>query len=95
MTGSDSADKARKQVVDLTNEICGALTHKKQVKLFKDGTDVTSQIDVATIPGAVAETRGPEGRGFDRSLGITLDDLNELVAELLQQAHTTRKARSD
>jgi hypothetical protein len=94
-TGSESASKAKAQLTDLNSDIRKALSNNKQVKLFKDGDDITSQIDVASIPRSPAETRGPEGRGFDRSLGITLDDLDKLVTELLQHAHAMRKGSSD
>jgi hypothetical protein len=94
-TGSDSANKAKTQLTELNSDIRKALSNNKQVKLFKDGADVTSQIDVASIPNATAETRGPEGHGFDRSLGITLDDLKELVSELLRHGYARGKESHD
>ena len=90
-TGGETADKAKTQLTDLTRDVREALASDKQVKLFKDGAEITPQIDVASIPGATAETRGPEGRGFDRSLGITLDDLNKLITDLLQHARAMEK----
>lgn len=90
-TGRESANKAKTQLTELNSEIRKALAANKQVKLFKGGVDVTSQIDVASIPGATAETRGPDGRGFDRGLGITLDDLNQLVTELIQHVRAKEK----
>ena len=44
-----------------------------------------AQIDLASDATASKSTRGPAGKGFDKSLGVSASDLEALCKELLDQ----------
>ncbi|MDQ3153566.1 MAG: hypothetical protein M3R63_18240 [Actinomycetota bacterium] len=54
-----------------------------KIRLEAQGKDITGEIDMASDAGATKATRGPAGKGFDESLGVTANDLEVLVKELL------------
>ncbi|HEY0193445.1 MAG TPA: hypothetical protein VGC42_20150, partial [Kofleriaceae bacterium] len=50
------------------------------------GRDITPELDLASDELSTKATRGPEGKGFDKSLGISALDLEGLCKELLAEA---------
>jgi hypothetical protein len=47
--------------------------------------DITAKIDLASDAAASKSTRGPAGKGFDKSLGATASDLEALCKDLLDK----------
>jgi hypothetical protein len=63
----------------------------KKIRLFSGDRDITDQIDLASVDQSSQATRGPAGKkGFDKSLGITADDLRVLMNELTREAVAAR-----
>ena len=53
------------------------------VVLITGGKDITGEFDLGSIKDSTSATRGPEGKGFDESLGVSAKDLDRLANELL------------
>jgi hypothetical protein len=48
--------------------------------------DITSDFDLSSLERKNMKTRGPEGKGFDESLGMSPADLDTMVANLMGTA---------
>jgi hypothetical protein len=80
----DQPTKAKTQLETGANALAGAARGERGVRLVLDDIDITDTIDLSTVADSTAATRGPAGKGFDRSLGITADDLLNLVEDLVE-----------
>lgn len=80
----DQPIKAKKQLETGANALAGAARGERGVRLVLNDVDITDTIDLSTVAESTAATRGPAGKGFDRSLGITADDLLNLVEGLVE-----------
>jgi hypothetical protein len=89
--GRDTNADARGQLDDQTNLLHEAATGKKTIRLEASGRDITAEIDLASDAAASKSTRGPAGKGFDKSLGISASDLEGLCKDLLDKNSTVRK----
>lgn len=63
-----------------------ATAGKKVLRLKVGDRDITSEIDLGSDAMARKSTRGPAGKGFDQSLGISARDLEALCKDLLFKA---------
>jgi hypothetical protein len=52
---------------------------------------VTGDFDLKSLDRANMKTRGPEGRGFDESLGMSQEDLDTMVTKILESAAGPQK----
>lgn len=82
----DTNADARKQLDEQSGLFRDAVVGKRQVRLEVGGADITGQIDLASDAVARKSTRGPAGKGFDKSLGLAAADLEALCKELLANA---------
>jgi hypothetical protein len=87
----DTNADARGQLDDQTRLLSEATAGKKIVRLEVRNHDITSEIDLESDATASKSTRGPAGKGFDRSLGISASDLEALCKELLANAASAEK----
>lgn len=55
----------------------------KKIRLEIAGHDISDDIDLASDVDASKTTRGPAGKGFENSLGVTATDLEVLCKDLL------------
>lgn len=85
---ADSPTKAKAQVTKLTGaltELSGGSTELRVFEL-KDshtvGSDWTWQLDLSAVDSITNRTRGPEGKGFDTSLGYDAEVLLELAKSI-------------
>jgi hypothetical protein len=53
------------------------------------GTDITGKFDAGSASSAEALTRGPEGKKFDKSLGLTAEQINALIDQILGEKGST------
>jgi hypothetical protein len=81
--GRDTNADARAQLDDQTSLLRDAAAGKKIIRLEVGDRDITADIDLASDAIASKSTRGPAGKGFDKSLGITANDLEALCKDLL------------
>ena len=89
--GRDTNADARGQLDDQTNLLHEAATGKKTIRLEVSGRDITGDIDLASDAVANKSTRGPVGKGFDKSLGVSASDLEALCKDLLDKSGTAGK----
>jgi hypothetical protein len=79
----DTNADARKQIAEQAGLLRDAAAGNKAIRLEVGGNDITGQIDLASDAAASKSTRGPAGKGFDKSLGVSATDLESLCKELL------------
>lgn len=79
----DSHSDARDQITAQTKLLHEAATSRTTIRLEVAGRDITSELDIASDATAKKTTRGPAGKGFNKSLGVTGSNLEALVKELL------------
>lgn len=86
-TGSrDTNADARGQLDDQTSLLRDAAAGKKTIRLEVGDRDITAEIDLASDVAANKSTRGPAGKSFDKSLGVTASDLEALCKDLLDKS---------
>jgi hypothetical protein len=82
----DTNARARAQLDDQTSLLRDAAAGKKAIRLEVGGRDITGEIDLASDATAKKSTRGPAGKGFDQSLGVSASDLEKMCKDLLAEA---------
>ena len=90
--GRDSNASARAQLDGQTGLLLAGATGTKSIRLEVAATDITGEIDLASDAAASKSTRGPAGKGFDKSLGISAADLEALCRQLVAEAIAAGKA---
>ena len=83
--GRDTNADARGQLDEQTGLLRDAATGKKTIRIEISGRDITAEIDLASDAAASKATRGPAGKGFDKSLGVSASDLEALCKDLLER----------
>jgi hypothetical protein len=89
--GRDTDADARRQLHDQTSLLRDAVAGKKVIRLEVGDRDITAEIDLASDATASKSTRGPAGKGFDKSLGVTAGDLEALCKDLLARSAAAGK----
>lgn len=79
----DTNASARAQLHNQTGLLRDGAAGKKAIRLEVGGRDITSEIDLGSDAAATKSTRGPAGKGFDKSLGVSASDLEALCKDLL------------
>jgi hypothetical protein len=99
----DSAAEARDQLATQKRRLAGDLTGGTSLMLEHNGKDITSDIDLGSDASATMTARGPAGKdGFSgtqggikgASSGITAQDLEALVKDLIKVEQDARAAAS-
>lgn len=85
----DTNADARGQLDDQAGLLREAAANTKLVRLEVGDRDITAEIDLASDAAASKSTRGPAGKGFDKSLGVTASDLEALCEDLLDKSVAT------
>ena len=86
-TGSrDTNSDAQAQLSDQTTLLSDGAAGKKAVRLEAGGRDITDMIDLGSDVSARRSTRGPAGKGFDETLGVSATDLEKMCKQLLAEA---------
>jgi hypothetical protein len=85
--GGETHDGARSQQDAAFDAVREAARGGRKVMLLEGSKgawkDVTGDFDLSSLARENMKTRGPEGRGFDESLGMSPDDLDAMVANLI------------
>jgi len=81
--GRDTNADARGQLDAQTSLLRDAAAGKKAIRLEVGGRDITGEIDLESDAAANKSTRGPAGKGFDTSLGVSASDLEAMCKDLL------------
>jgi hypothetical protein len=89
--GRDTNADARGQLDDQTSLLRDAAAGKKIIRFEVGDRDITVDIDLASDAAASKSTRGPAGKGFDKSLGVTAGDLEALCKDLLAKSAAAGK----
>ncbi len=89
--GRDTNADARGQIDDQTALLGDAAAGKKTIRLEIGDRDITAEIDLTSDAAASKSTRGPAGKGFDKSLGVSASDLEALCQDLLDNGVTAAK----
>ncbi|MCG8422160.1 MAG: hypothetical protein MJE77_29915 [Proteobacteria bacterium] len=76
--------KARRQLDKGLERLTEAASGEENIRLIEDGVDITDTIDLSTAPSSSGVARGPAGKRFEESLGISARDLEVLVKQLLE-----------
>jgi hypothetical protein len=79
----DTNADARGQLDDQSGLLRDAAAGNKTIRLEAGGRDITDHVDLASDAAASKSTRGPAGKGFGKSLGVSASDLEALCKELL------------
>jgi hypothetical protein len=82
----DSNADARGQLDDQTELLRDAAAGKTTIRLEVGKHDIAPEIDLTSDATAAKSTRGPAGKGFDKSLGVSAGDLEALCKDLLDEA---------
>ena len=91
-TGShDNNADARGQIEEQSGLLADAAAGKKVIRLEFGGRNITGEIDLGSDAAANKSTRGPAGKGFDVSLGVSASDLEALCKDLLAEGARTGK----
>ncbi len=86
--GDTSAD-AKSQLKNQSDLFKEGASGAKKLRIEVGGRDIASDIDLASDADATKFTRGPAGKGFDKSLGVTASDLEGLCKDLLRSSPAT------
>jgi hypothetical protein len=81
----DANADARSQLDAQTSLLGDAAAGKKTIRLEVGDRDITSELDLTSDAAASKSTRGPAGKGFDKSLGVSASDLEALCKFLLSK----------
>jgi hypothetical protein len=87
----DTNADARGQIDDQTELLKDAAAGKKTIRLEAGEGDITGEIDLASDATASKSTRGPAGKGFDKSLGVSATDLEAMCKDLLDRTVAASK----
>jgi hypothetical protein len=86
-TGSRDTDaEARGQLDAQSSLLRAGAAGKTTIRLEVAGRDITGEIDLASDAAATKTARGPAGKGFKGSLGISAADLERLCKDLFAEA---------
>jgi hypothetical protein len=86
-TGShDTNARARAQLDDQTGLLRDGASGKRPIRLEVGDRDITGEIDLGSDATARKSTRGPAGKGFDNSLGMSANDLEAMCKDLFAKA---------
>jgi hypothetical protein len=88
----DTNADARAQLDDQTGLLRDGAAGKKAIRIEAGGRDITAEIDLASDAGASKSTRGPAGKRFDKSIGVSASDLESLCKDLLDKGGAAGKA---
>jgi hypothetical protein len=86
----DTNADARGQIADQSNLLSDGAAGKKLIRLEVGGRDITAELDLASDASASKSTRGPTGKGFDKSLGVSASDLEVMCKDLLANTDATK-----
>jgi hypothetical protein len=81
-TNADAQGQLSDQAALLRDGAIGA----KVIRLEVGGHDIAGEIDLGSDASASRSTRGPAGKGFDETLGVSASDLEKMCKELLAEA---------
>jgi hypothetical protein len=84
--GRDTNASARAQLDNQTSLLNDGAAGKKIIRLEVGDRDITGEIDLGSDAFAAKSTRGPAGKGFDKSLGVSANDLEGLCKDLLAKS---------
>lgn len=90
---SDTHADAHAQLETQSTLLRAGAAGSKEIRLEVGGRDVAGEIDLASDLDANRETRGPAGKRFDKSLGISARDLERLCKEVLVDALAAKGTR--
>jgi hypothetical protein len=79
----DTHARARTQLDDQTGLLRDGAAGRKAIRFEVGRRDITGEIDLGSDVSASKSTRGPAGKNFDESLGVSANDLEALCNELL------------
>jgi hypothetical protein len=79
----DTNARARAQLDAQTGLLRDGASGKKAIRLEVGDHDIAGELDLGSDAAAVKSTRGPAGKGFDKSLGVSSNDLEGMCKELL------------
>jgi hypothetical protein len=79
----DTNARARAQLDDQTSLLRDGASGKRPIRLEAGDRNITGEIDLGSDAAASKSTRGPTGKGFDKSLGISAGDLEAMCKDLL------------
>jgi hypothetical protein len=82
----DTSASAKSQLDAQSTLLRDGASGAKKIRLEVGGRDIAGELDLATDAGATKTTRGPAGKGFDKSLGVTAGDLENLCKDLLKSS---------
>jgi hypothetical protein len=82
----DTNADARAQLNEQTNLLREAASGKKTIRIEASERDITTEIDLESDTAARRSTRGPAGKTFDKSLGVSAGDLEAMCKDLLAEA---------
>jgi hypothetical protein len=85
----DTNARARVQLDDQAGLLRDGASGKKVIRLEVGDQDITGAIDLGSDAAALKSTRGPVGKGFDKSLGISANDLEGMCKAVLADALAT------
>jgi hypothetical protein len=92
-TGSrDTNADERGQLDDQSGLLRDAAAGTKTIRLEVGSRDVTAEIDLGSDASASKTTRGPAGKGFDASLGVSASDLEAFCKDLLSKGVAAKGA---
>jgi hypothetical protein len=89
--GRDTNAAARGQLDDQTGFLRDAAAGNRTIRLEVGDRDITGEIDLGSDAFASKSTRGPAGKGFDKSLGVSASDLETLCKDLLANGVAAEK----
>ncbi len=87
----DTDAKAKSQLTAQSDLFKDAASGAKNIRLEVGGRDIADEIDLASDAFASKSSRGPAGKGFDNSLGVTASDLEALCKDLLKSSPAPEK----
>lgn len=89
----DTHAKANSQLKSQGKLIEEAAAGTKKIRLEVGGRDIVDEVDLTSDRPEFAKTRGPAGKNFDESLGLTASDLEGLCKDLLNVSPGTETRR--
>jgi polyhydroxyalkanoate synthesis regulator phasin len=87
----DTDAKAKSQLKTQTDLFKDAAGGAKKLRLEVGDRDIADEVDLASDAFASKSSRGPAGKGFDNSLGMTASDLEALCKDLLKSSPVPEK----
>lgn len=79
----DTNARARAQLDVQTDLLRDGASGKRAIRLEVGSRDITGEIDLESDAAATKSTRGPAGKGFDKSLGVSASDLEAMCKDML------------